>query len=54
MSFYIGLIAWFIIAAVLIAGVITAANGLAIGFPLLIGGVVLFMAAFVKFGCLTH
>ena len=54
MSFYIGLFAWFFIAAVLTAGVIAAANGLAMGVPLLVGGVVVFMAGFIKFGCLTH
>jgi hypothetical protein len=51
MSFFIGLFSWLVIAVLLVAGVVLATKG---AFWLLGLGLVLFMAAFIKFGCLSH
>jgi hypothetical protein len=51
MSFFIGLFAWILITGLLVTGVVMAAHGT---LWVLGVGVVLFMAAFVKFGCLSH
>ena len=52
MSFYIGLFVWFLIAAVLIAGVVKAATTGSL--ILLAVGALVFVAGFIKYGCLTH
>ena len=51
MSFFIGLFSWIVIAILLVAGVVLATKG---AFWLLGLGLVLFTAAFIKFGCLSH
>jgi len=51
MSFYVALFAWLAIAAVLTVGVVMATNG---AFAFLIIGLLAFVFAFVKWGCLTH
>ncbi len=51
MSFYIGLIFWLVLAAVLAAGVVMAAKG---SMVLLAISMVVFVAGFIKYGCLTH
>lgn len=48
MSFYVALLAWLIIAAILVLGIVLAAKGT---LWLLILGAVLFIAAFSKWGC---
>ena len=51
MSFYVALFAWFVIAAVLAAGIVMATKG---AFVLLIVGMLAFVFAFVKWGCASH
>jgi len=51
MSFFFALFVWLILAAVLAAGVVMAAKGSMI---LLVVGMLVFLAGFIKFGCLTH
>lgn len=51
MSFFIGFLAWLVIGAVLVAGVVMAAKG---ALWLLILGLLAFVFAFAKWGCATH
>ena len=51
MSFYVALFAWFVIAAVLTAGIVMATKG---AFLLLIVGMLAFVFAFAKWGCASH
>ena len=51
MSFYVALLAWIIIAAVLVVGVVMATKGSLI--VLAVGGV-LFFLGFAKWGCASH
>ena len=51
MSFYVALLAWLVIAAILTVGVVMATNGSLI--VLAIGGV-LFFLGFAKWGCASH
>lgn len=51
MSFYLALLAWLLIAAVLVVGIVMATKG---SLVLLIVSMVLFILAFSKWGCATH
>ena len=51
MSFFIGLLAWLLIGAVLVTGVVMAAKG---ALWLLVLGLAAFVFAFAKWGCATH
>ena len=51
MSFYVAVLAWLVMAAVLAAGIVMATHGKLL---LLIVGVILFVFAFGKWGCATH
>ena len=51
MSFFVALLVWAVIAAILAAGIVMAAKG---SFILLVVGLLTFLAGFIKFGCLTH
>jgi hypothetical protein len=51
MSFFIGLLAWLLIGAVLVAGIVMAAKGTLL---LLVVGLAAFIFAFAKWGCATH
>ena len=51
MSFYLALIAWLLIAAVLVLGIVLATKG---SLVVLIISLVLFVLAFSKWGCASH
>jgi len=51
MSFYAAILAWLLIGAVLVLGIVMATKG---AFLVLILGVLAFIGAFAKWGCLTH
>lgn len=51
MSFYAAIFAWLVIGAVLTIGIVMATKG---AFLVLILGVLAFIGAFAKWGCLTH
>ena len=51
MSFFIGFLAWLLIGAVLVIGIVMAAKG-ALWFLIL--GLLAFVFAFAKWGCATH
>lgn len=51
MSFYSALFAWLVLSAVLVLGVVMAAKGV---FWLLIVSLLVFFAAFSKWGCASH
>jgi hypothetical protein len=51
MNFILALLAWLIIAAVLVAGIVLAAKG---SLWLLLLGALGFVLLFSKYGCLTH
>jgi len=51
MSFFISLFVWLVFAAILTAGVVLATKG---SFILLILSLGVFLAGFIKFGCLSH
>jgi hypothetical protein len=51
MSFYAAIFAWLVIGAILTVGIVMAATG---ALWVLILGSLLFIAAFAKWGCLTH
>ena len=51
MSFYVAILAWLVIGAILVTGVVLATKGM---LWLLIVGAVLFIGAFAKWGCATH
>jgi hypothetical protein len=51
MSFFIGFLAWLLIGAVLVTGIVMAAKG---ALWLLILGLLTFIFAFAKWGCATH
>lgn len=51
MSFYIALFVWLVIAALLAVGIVMATKG---AFLVLALGMIAFIGAFIKWGCLTH
>ena len=51
MSFYVGLIFWLLVAVLFTVGIVMATKG---SMVLLGIATVAFVAAFIKFGCLTH
>ena len=51
MSFYAAILAWLVIGAVLVLGIVMATKG---AFLLLILGLLAFIGAFAKWGCATH
>jgi hypothetical protein len=51
MRFFLALVVWFIMAAILAAGIVMAAHG---QFALLVGGLLVFVLLLVKFGCVQH
>ena len=54
MTFFKAVLAWLIIAAVLVAGVIGATKGIASLLAIGVIGFVGFLAAFAFYGCSTH
>ena len=51
MSFFVAVLAWLVIAAVLATGIVMAVHGKLL---LLAIGMILFVFAFAKWGCATH
>ena len=51
MKFFLTLLVWFVMVAVIATGFAMAAHGKPL---LLIGSFVVFIGMFAKFGCLTH
>ena len=51
MGFYTAVLVWLMMGAVLAAGIVMAVKG---SLWLFVVGLVLFLAAFAKFGCATH
>ena len=51
MSFFIGFLAWLVIGAILVTGIVMAAKG---ALSLLVLGLAAFIFAFAKWGCATH
>jgi hypothetical protein len=51
MSFFIGFLAWLVIGAVLVTGIVMAAKGTLL---FLVLGLAAFIFAFAKWGCATH
>lgn len=56
MKFFLALAVWFAIMAVLAAGIVLTVNGKGLLFTgdLLIAGLLGYLAAFSKYGCLAH
>lgn len=51
MSFFLAILTWFIMGVILVTGVVFAVKGT---FWLVIAGMLLFILAVAKVGCLTH
>ena len=56
MKFFVALIVWFIIAAVMATGIVLAVTGKSLLFrgDLLIASLLVYIGMFSKYGCLTH
>ncbi len=51
MNFFSAVLAWLIIAAILVVGIVMATKGV---LWLMIASLILFILAFAKWGCATH